>query len=332
MSKKLETVLIGTSLTEASDEVVRTGLKVARAARARVVLAHAYSLQAAYGGAPFVPEVSMGEVMEAERQALRQLMTSQADRIGLKAEELAGMLLEPGPAHQMIMEAARRKGADLIVVGATESPVLSKLFGSTADRVVRKATCPVLVVRKEMPIPPARVLLPVDLSFLSAEAFREGLNVLATLSRETAPSQETAPGQEKTPSASLPELEAFYVVTELDRHLFATEEAPSQAEEHSREEMRRFLDRHAADSPLKVAPRIASGYVEDEILLRIREWEPTLVVVGTHGRSGFERFMLGSVATRVIRDGGANVLVVPPEAARQSSAVVQKAHEEVRVV
>lgn len=317
MEKKIETVLIGTSLTEASDEVVRTGVKLARAAGARVVLAHAYSLQGAYGGAPFVPEVSMGEVMEAERQALRRLMTNQADRVGLQAEELAGMLLEPGPAHQMIMEAARRKGVDLIVVGATESPVLSKLFGATADRVVRKASCPVLVVRREMPVPPARVLLPVDLSFLSGEAFREGLNVVAAMSRDA--------------STNLPEMEALYVVTELDRRLFATEEAPAQAEEHSREEMRRFLERNAADSALKVAPRIATGYVEDEILLRIREWEPTLVVIGTHGRSGFERFLLGSVAARVIRDGGANVLVVPPEAARQPSAAIPKAHEEVMV-
>lgn len=317
MVKKIETVLIGTSLTEASDEVVRTGLKVARAAGARVVLAHAYALRTAYGGAPYVPEVSLGEVMEAERLALRQQMTSQADRVGLRAEELAGLLLEPAPAHTMIIETARQKGVDLIVVGATESPLLSKLFGATADRVVRKATCPVLVVRREMPVPPTKVLLPVDLSFLSAEAFREGLNVVAALSRDL--------------YAELPEMEALYVVTELDRRLFATEEAPSQAEEHAREEMRRFLGRHAADSPLRVAPRIATGYVEDEILLRIQEWEPALVVVGTHGRSGFERFLLGSVAARVIRDGGANILVVPPEAAGQSAEAVQRANEEVMV-
>ncbi len=319
MLKKIETVLIGTSLTEASDEVVRTGLKLARTARARVVLAHAYSPTTAYGGAPFVPEVAMDEVMEAERQALRRQMTNQADRLGLKAEELAGMILEPGPAHQMIMATARRKAADLIVVGATESPRLSKLFGSTADRVVRKATCPVLVVRRELPIPPTRVLLPVDFSFLSAEAFREGLNVLGALCRDV------------TPATNLPELEAMYVVTELDRRLFASDEAPEQAEIHSREEMGRFLDRHTLDSALKVVPRIVTGFVEDEILLRIREWEPTLVVVGTHGRGGFERFMLGSVATRVIRDGGANVLVVPPAAARQQPETVQKAHEEVMV-
>ena len=71
MLKKIETVLIGTSLTEASEEVVRTGLKVARAAKARVVLAHAYSLHIAYGGAPYVPDLATDQVLEAERQGLR---------------------------------------------------------------------------------------------------------------------------------------------------------------------------------------------------------------------------------------------------------------------
>ena len=317
MLKKIETVLIGTSLTEASEEVVRTGLKVARAAQARVALVHAYSPHAAYGGAPFVPELAMDEVLEAERQALRRQMESQAERLGIKPEELAGCQLGPAPAHQMIMETARKINAGLIVVGAAESPRLAKLFGSTADRVVRKATCPVLVVRRELSMPPSRVLLPVDLSYLSAEAFREGLEVLGFLARE------------RGPAATLPELEAMYVVTDLDRHLFAPEEAPERAEMHAKEELDRFLVRHAADSPFQVAPRVASGYVEDEILLRIREWEPSLLVIGTHGRSGFERFLLGSVAARVIRDGAVNVLVVPPAAAReQSEAVRQAIHPE----
>jgi len=317
MLKKIETVLIGTSLTEASEEVVRAGLKVARAAKAQVVLAHAYSLHVAYGGAPYVPDLAMNEVLEAERQGLRRQMENQALRLGIQPEELAGFELGPAPAHQMIMETARKINAGLIVVGAAESPRLAKLFGSTADRVVRKATCPVLVVRRELPMPPARVLLPVDLSFLSAEAFHEGLEVLGLLARE--------PG----PAAALPEIEAMYVVTDLDRHLFASEldpeEAPERAEMHAREELDRFLGRHAAGSPFVVTPRVVSGYVEDEILLRIREWEPNLVVIGTHGRSGFERFLVGSVAARVTRDGGANVLVVPPAVAREQSETVREA-------
>lgn len=319
MLQKIETVLIGTSLTEASDEVVRTGLKVARAAGARIVLVHAYSPRVAYGGAPFVPEVALDQVLEDERKALRRDMESQAERLGVRVEELASTILGAGPAHQMVIETADKVKAELIVVGASEVPRMAKLFGSTADRVVRRATCPVLVVRRGLSMPPARVLLPVDLSILSAEAFHEGLDILGLLAREHGP------------AATLPEVEAMYVVTELDRRLFAPEEAPERAEQYAKEELGRFVDRHAAGSPFRIVPKVTAGYVEEEILARVHEWEPDLVVLGTHGRSGFERFLLGSVATRVIRGGGTNLLVVPPAAAKQQAEAVREANREVLV-
>lgn len=314
MSKKIATVLIGTSLSKASDMVVRAGLKVARAAKARVVLAHAFSPHMVYGGAPYVPELP--EAVEAERENLRRKLEGQAHLLGIHPEERAGTFVEVGPAHQMLMETAQKTNADLIVVGVAEEPVLAKLIGSTADRVVRKATCPVLVVRRELPMPPARVLLPVDLSLLSAEALREGLEVVGLLARDNGP------------AATLPEMEAISVVTNLDRHLFAPEEAPERAEMKVREDLKRFLALHAGDSVFKVVPRTVSGYVEDEILLRIREWEPDLVVLGTHGRSGFERFLLGSVATRIVHGGDANVLIVPPAAAREQAEAVREAIEQ----
>jgi nucleotide-binding universal stress UspA family protein len=313
MLNKIETVLIGTSLTEASDLVVRTGLKVARAAKARVVLAHACPPQIIYGGAPYVPELP--EVVEARKESLRRKMEGQAHLLGIRPEERAGTILELGPAHQVLVETAKTTNADMIVVGAAEEPILAKLLGSTADRVVRKASCPVLVVRRELPVPPARVLLPVDLSLLSAEALREGLEILGLLVRE------------RGPEAALPEVEALYVVTDLDRHLFAPEEAPERAEIKVCEDLGRFLALHAAGSAFEVVSRTVSGYVEDEILLRIRQWEPDLVVLGTHGRSGFERFLLGSVATRIVHNGDANVLIVPPAAAREQAEAVREAVE-----
>jgi nucleotide-binding universal stress UspA family protein len=311
MSKKLETVLIGTSLTEASDQVVRAGLKVARAAKARVVLAHACSPYMAYGGAPYVPELP--EVLEAQKENLRRKMESQAHLLGIRPNERAGTFIEIGPAHQMLIEIARTTSSDLIVVGAAEAPILAKLLGSTADRVVRKATCPVLVVRRELPLPPARVLLPVDLSLLSAEALREGLEILGVLASK------------RGPDATLPKVEALCVVTDTDRHLFAPEEAPERAEMHVKEDLGRFLALHTSHSPLAVVPRTVFGYADEAILQRIREWEPDLVILGTHGRSGFERFLLGSVATRVVRDGGSNVLVVPPGVAKVQAVAVRDA-------
>ena len=311
MSKKIATVLIGTSLTEESDQVVRAGLKVARAAKARVVLAHAFPPDVLNGGAPYVPELP--KLVEAEKEDLRRKMEGQAHLLGIDPEERAGTFLEIGPAHQMLIETAQKTNADLIVVGATESPILSKLLGSTADRVMRKAACPVLVVRRELPVPPARVLLPVDLSLLSAEAVREGLELLELLARHHGPAD------------TAPEVEALCVVSDLDRHLFAPEEAPERAEMKVREDLKHFLALHAADSAFKVLPRTVSGRTEDEILLRIREWGPDLVVVGTHGRSGFERFLLGSVARRVIRDSGSNMLIVPPAVAREQAGAVRDA-------
>lgn len=298
MLKKIETVLIGTSLTEASDQVVRAGLNVARAAKARVVLAHAWPPHILYGGAPCIPELP--EVVEARMESLRRKMEDQAHLLEIFPEEHAGTVLELGPAHQMLIATARTANAGVIVVGAAEEPILAKMLGSTADRVVRKATCPVLVVRRELPVPPTRVLLPVDLSLHSAEALREGLKVLGFLAGER--------GDEIN-------LEAVYVTTDPDR-----------------EDLGRFLAEHAADSAFEVVPRTVSGYVEDEILRRIREWEPDLVVLGSHGHSGFERFLLGSVATRIMHNGDANVLIVPPAAAReQAEGVCEDIEQEVLV-
>jgi nucleotide-binding universal stress UspA family protein len=315
MSKKIETVLIGTSLTEASNQVVQAGLNVARAAKARVVLAHAWPPHILYGGAPGIPELP--EAAEARRENLRRKMEGQAHRLGIRPEERAGTVLELGPAHQMLFATAKATNADVIVVGAAEEPILARMLGSTADRVVRKATCPVLVVRRELPMPPARVLLPVDLSLHSAEALREGLKVLGFLAGELGDGTN---------------LEALYVITDLDRHLFAPGEAPEQADMKGWDELGRFLARHAAGSAFEVVPRTASGYVEDEILRRIREWEPDLVVLGSHGRGGFERFLLGGVATRIVHNGDANVLIVPPAAAReQDGAVREDVEQEVLV-
>ncbi len=57
-----------------------------------------------------------------------------------------------------------------------------------------------------------------------------------------------------------------------------------------------------------------------EILAMAEELETDLLVVGTHGRQGFERALLGSVAERVLRNSALSVLVVPQQAAREAQA------------
>jgi nucleotide-binding universal stress UspA family protein len=54
--------------------------------------------------------------------------------------------------------------------------------------------------------------------------------------------------------------------------------------------------------------------VADAILQRAATMPADLIVLGTHGRSGFQRFMLGSVAEKVLRRAACPVLTVPPRA------------------
>jgi len=85
-----------------------------------------------------------------------------------------------------------------------------------------------------------------------------------------------------------------------------------------REELTRELCRFvgaAGTEGASVATVLADGQVVHEILQQTRALPADLVVMGTHGRSGVERLLLGSVTERVLRKAACPVLTVPPRSA-----------------
>jgi nucleotide-binding universal stress UspA family protein len=64
------------------------------------------------------------------------------------------------------------------------------------------------------------------------------------------------------------------------------------------------MDYHVLDAPV----------VHREVLVQAQRVAADLVVIGTHGRAGFERLVLGSVAEKVLRTSSVAVLTVPPRA------------------
>ena len=83
--------------------------------------------------------------------------------------------------------------------------------------------------------------------------------------------------------------------------------------ERLREEMRRAAARVPGGVPLDLRIEEAA-VVHEEILAQGRNIGADLLVLGTHGRSGFQRLFLGSVTEKVIRKAACPVLVVPPRA------------------
>ncbi|HEX7184820.1 MAG TPA: universal stress protein [Thermoanaerobaculia bacterium] len=300
MADKARTVLIGSSLDEGSEDLLRTGVAWARATGAKVHVAHAFSPPLGYANelGPF-PQADAFLVEEENR--LRDALAEQAERAGVAPDELSGVTLQRGAPHRVLCGLAEELDADLLLISATVGGRLHRMLGSTADRIIRRASCPVLVLRGELPVPPRRVLAPVDVSSLSGDAFRIGLERLRELR-----------GGEAT------EIEALFVLSVIQRQV-APQFTPEQVDRFAAEELERFVERHAGGAAPRVQRKVRTGNTREQILEEIGEARPDLVLVGTHGLGGFDRVVIGSVAADVIRESPCSVLVMPAAAMQDQS-------------
>lgn len=298
MPHKIKKILAATSLGESSDHVVAAGQILARASGAELHVLHAYVMPAMYYGSPMGMSAVYPHAVESERERVEKLLDAQLARLQVPAGEVAGKIFEVGTPHRLLVSSAVELGADLILVGASETQgPLAPLLGSTADRVLRKAHVPVWVTRGRLELPLERVLAPTDLSELSNESLRHGLALLDDLARER------------------PRLATLFVLSNIER-LGSGQFGPEQVERFARQELERSNEALEKDTGWKAAGSLRTGLPRHEIMASLEEEPADLVVLGTHGRSGFERLLMGSVAADVVRHVSTNVLVVPPAEAR----------------
>ncbi len=86
--------------------------------------------------------------------------------------------------------------------------------------------------------------------------------------------------------------------------------SPERLSESGGAEVTRFLaDRRPRWRDVEGVVRLGEPAVGIEA--ESHSWEPDLLVLGTHGRTTMERWVLGSVAEATLRSIGVNVLVVP---------------------
>jgi nucleotide-binding universal stress UspA family protein len=315
MDKTLKTIVIGTSLTAESDAVVRVGAALTRATGAMARLVHAYAPLPAYSGLPAELPGSDSRWMESQKRILLRQLEEQARRTGLaepSGAEAGPGLLVGGLPHQALIEVAEVTQADLIVVGASETADRRwKPLSSTADRVLRKASCPVLVVRPESSFPPQRVLAPVDLSVISAGALRSGLDLLAKAGARDAG------------------VEVLFVLNPLEME-GSLQFTPSQISRFAADELGRFVEENAPNKGEGIQRRVRNGYPWEEIVNELEDWKADLAILGTHGHGRIERLLIGSVTADVLREARCSVLAVPPDATLEEQAM-QRIEDRARI-
>ena len=142
---KLKKVLVPTDFSESARHALRYGISFAREYEAELVLLHVVeNLTVGYASDLF--PVPMAEVFqEISGYAKTELakLGEEARQRGVKAQEL---VVQGKPSAEIIRFAAENQ-VDMVVLGTHGKGMLDQaLFGSTTERVVRRAPCPVLTV------------------------------------------------------------------------------------------------------------------------------------------------------------------------------------------
>ena len=213
-----------------------------------------------------------------------------------------------GKAADVIIESAAAEKNTLIAMATHGRSGLNRwLLGSVAEKVLRGASNPLLLVRATEKTPPwemaalKRVIVPLDGSGLSelilpyVEALAKHLDLEVTLL-----------GVYGAPSASGGTGDGFYNSGQMHAFIAGLRaETVTYLAVKTEELKRRGLN--------KLSFKAKEGLVADEIIAMARETPGTLIAMSSHGRSGMKRWVLGSITETVVRHSDNPVLVVRAE-------------------
>lgn len=226
------------------------------------------------------------------------------DATGIDAETLETLTIvqkqfESGVPAERLVAYVEDREVDLVVMGTRgRRGVKRMLLGSVTEEVLRKVPCPVFTVQAEVEEKAGtavrRILVPVDFSEASELAVRHATEIAQTYGAE---------------------VHLLHVVEEVVYPSAYGIETPSMHSQDVVLRVEKALGQMAREEvgyeQVKVSATV--GYAPMTILDYVQENEIDLLVIATHGRSGIDRVLLGSVAERVIRQSPVPVFVVKPD-------------------
>lgn len=236
------------------------------------------------------------------QQAEKQLAGFMASHVaGTPLADRVDARIAAGLAFEELPREAGAWGADLLVMGTHGRQGLSHLLlGSVAERVIRNAPCPVLVVRgTDVPSPDRaltfdRVLVAVDFGPDSVAAARLGI-AMATNGSAGVTLLHVVPTPAYAGEVLVPRAGGIRLGE------FLHDEAQMRLETFARELV-------GPDAPAP-ACRVLQGSAAEQTVAVCAEDDFRLVVMGTKGRHGLAHFFVGSVAERVLRHAPCPVLI-----------------------
>lgn len=211
-------------------------------------------------------------------------------RISKEEDTFIRPMLKKGSPFEVILDTVAEENYDLIVMGRRGlSNIERALVGSVTASVIAHSSRDVLVVPKDAALGWKNILLPTDGSKYSAIASNKALELANSY------------GSSLLAVSIVDVTEEFYT------------EAPDAVDELIRKAKRFVEDIKKKANGLNIHTLVKEGETYEVITNLARESISDVIVMGSHGRTGVKRFLIGNVTEKVIGYASCPVLIVKTE-------------------
>jgi CPA2 family monovalent cation:H+ antiporter-2 len=291
---RIKHIVAATDLSENSMHAVDRGFRISCSTQARYTIVHALGLDALGPLRNLIGEQAADvshTLLERQRTALEAIAADARHSAGASAD----IHIEEGLAASVVPAFVAGSDADLLIIGAQGEHLLRRLLiGSTASRLLRKSTCPVLIARNPARENYRRILIAVD--------FSPGSELSIRLARQIAP------------DADIILLHSFDVPFEgMLQYAGVSQDLIHRYRIEARERAMRQLHHLANEQGLEHGDYtvvVDLGDAAQHIGDQAERGGCDLIVMGKHGTHVTEELLLGSVTRRVLSETAADLLVV----------------------
>lgn len=283
--RMLEKLLVPLDFEPGNDELLRHASLVARKFGSQVILVHAFP------DLRLLPE-EPGTLVDMARANARSRLEQAARRLLEEGvPEVQCRLLE-GEPFERIVTVADEQEANVVMLAARPAGSCDARLGTTAERVCRKGHKPVWVVHPAHAALPRSLLCPVDFSEASHRALGNAIHLARQFDAEL------------TVLTVAPPIWTYF-------RFFGGDDQPPPPEQGARLEAKlaefvRQFDLHG----VRQQTLVRRGEPHREILTAVQETDADLVVMGTVGRTGVARILMGSVTAKILRALPCSVITV----------------------
>ncbi len=285
--KIIEKILFATDFSKAADSALESAVAAAKIFESELVVL------------AVIPEVKGSPIaVDMVRSQVELKLKELSEKITASGVKTADPIAVFGTPFDQILKHADSLDVNIVILGSGEKAEEDRFqLGITAEQLVRQSSKPVWIVKKGAAAAIKKILCPVDFS----EHSRFALETAVHLARGF--------------GAALTVLTAVEPLGKIYGYdLKIPESAEREWLQNHEKDFDAFIkdfDFHKVD----YAKLIRAGKPAAQILAAAGETSPDLIVMGSEGKTGLTRILLGSVAEKVIRELPCAVMTVKSERA-----------------